>query len=280
MNQDFDEGRCKEIVTGDKLRIAVGHNIVTRPGLGCPFYRLHSDMGRKPLIEERKHPLYFKMQPLKASALPGAGDAKGDDACSKSPEWFMEQVMEGLSDACMLLDGTGRLIYVNNSAKQLLSPRGRILGRKLEAVLANRQLSMLAADVYHTGKPVFSKLVISMPGERWRDDHSFHLSLVPLWITPTRRLVRIALRDGTERNPAAHSPANMASCDDAAEDSAPPAQCVEAMTKMRTPLSILQGYLENLLDGAIKDPIVIRQSLLTMRKHTLSIEKLLETCRK
>ncbi len=237
-------------------------------------------MGRRPLIEERKHPLYFKMQPLKASALPGAGGAKGDDAPAKSPEWFMEQVMEGLSDACMLVDGTGRLIYVNNSAKQFLSPRGRILGRKLEAVLANRQLSMLAADVYHTGKPVFSKLAISMPGERWRDDHSFHLSLVPLWITPTRRLVRIALRDATEQNTVTHSPANVVACDDAAAAPAPPPQCSEAMTKMRNPLSILQGYLENLLDGAIKDPIVIRQTLLTMRKHTLSIEKLMETCRK
>jgi len=192
----------------------------------------------------------------------------------------MEQVMEGLSDACMLVDGTGRLLYVNSAAKNLLSPRGRILGRKLDAVLANRQLSMLAADVYHTGKPVFSRLAIAMPGERWRDDHAFHLSLVPLWVTPTRRLVRIALRDAGERNAVPTPSGSAATAEDLPGVNAPaqPAPCGELLTRMRNPLTILQGYLENLLDGVIKDPILLRQTLLTMRKHTLTIEKLMESC--
>lgn len=189
--------------------------------------------------------------------------------------------MEGLSDACMFVNGAGRLLYVNSTAKQLIRPRGRILGRKLETVLANREIAMLAADVYHTGKPVFSRLAISMPGERWRDDHSFHISLVPIWITPTRRLVRIALLRAAEpeQNRVNTPTDGAASCGD---DSAPAAspQCSEAITRMRTPLTILLGYLENLLDDAIKDPIVVRQTLLTMRKHAFTIEKLMETCRK
>ena len=239
-------------------------------------------MGRRPLIGERNHPLYYKVQPLKSVAHQAEeDDTSADTQVSKPPEWFMEQVMEGLSDACMLVNGTGRLLYVNGAAKQLLSPRGRILGRKLDAVLANRQISMLAADVYHTGKPVFSRLAISMPGERWRFDHTFHISLVPLWITPTRRLVRIALlRDET----AERSTTPPATVDAPCSDDPPPPprsrECSEAMTKMRNPLSILQGYLENLLDGAMKDPIVIRQTLFTMRKHTLALEKLMETCGK
>ncbi len=240
-------------------------------------------MGRKPLIEERKHPLYCKVQPLHAGVEGTAsGEAAEGPFGGRTPEWFMEQVMEGLSDACLLVDGTGRLLYVNSSAKNLLNPRGRILGRKLDAVLANRQLSMLAADVYHTGKPVFSRLAISMPGERWRDDHSFHLSLVPLWVTPTRRLVRIALRDAAERNTVPAPAGNSASAGEEPGGNvpAPPGQCGEVLTKMRNPLTILQGYLENLLDGVIKDPILMRQTLLTMRKHTLTIEKLMESCSK
>ena len=239
-------------------------------------------MGRKPLIEERKHPLYFKMQPQKvpSASSNGSGGVTGEAAyAGKTPEWFMEQVMEGLSDACMLVDGTGRLLYVNSAAKALLSPRGRVLGRKLDAVLAHRQLSMLSADVYHTGKPVFTKLDISMPGERWRDDHNFHISLIPLWITPTRRLVRIALRD-TSRDKAPPPVANGVCCGEDAASPSPPQHLSEALNRMRNPLTILQGYLENLLDGVIKDPIVLRQTLLTMRKHTMTIEKLMETCGK
>jgi hypothetical protein len=237
-------------------------------------------MGRKPLIDQRGHPLYFKAPPMKQPLAEGSGG--GDNAAAPSPEWFMEQVMEGLSDACMLLDGSSRLLYVNGAAKTLLSPKGRILGRKLDAVLSHRQLSMLAADVYHTGKPIFTRLDMMMPDERWRTDRSFHVSLIPLWITPTRRLVRIALRDaGTEQcvPPVAHRNAADES-GDAVKPPAPPQQCSEAMSRMRNPLTILQGYLENLLDGVLKDPVLTRQALLTMRKHTLAIEKLMETCGK
>jgi hypothetical protein len=127
---------------------------------------------------------------------------------------------------------------------------------------------MLAADAYHTGKPLFSRLALPLPGERWRDDHHFHISIVPLWITPTRRLVRIALR-GDERSDA--------------ENNQPVAvshQGGDAMMQMKNPLAIVSGYLENMLDGVINDPVVVRQSLLTMRKHTLTIERLLDSIQK
>lgn len=236
-------------------------------------------MGRKPLIEERKHPLYFKMQPLRSQDLPSGENGAGEvTQAAKSPEWLMEQVMEGLSDACMLVDGTGRLLYVNSVAKALLSAKGRLLGRKLDAVLAHRQLSMLAADVYHTGKPVFTRLDMALPGDRWREGRSFHVSLVPLWITPMRRLMRIALRDAAREVPAP-AISGTGRCEETPQ-SAPPPQFSDTLSRMRNPLTILQGYLENLLDGAIKDPILLRQTLLTMRKHTLTLEKLMETCGK
>jgi two-component system OmpR family sensor kinase/two-component system phosphate regulon sensor histidine kinase PhoR len=228
-------------------------------------------MGRRPLIEERKHPFYFKMAaPQKpAEEVPGE---EGSSAArlAKGPEFFMEQVMEGLSDACLLVDGTDRIVYINTSGKTLLRPKGRILGRKLESVLADRQLSMLAADAYHTGKPLFSRLALPLPGERWRDDHEYHISIVPLWITTTRRLVRIALRSvGRDAPDAETAPAPST-----------PLQCSDTMLQMKNPLAIIQGYLENMLDGMINDPVVLRQSLLTMRKHTVTIERLLDSCQK
>jgi hypothetical protein len=242
---------------------------------------LNPGMGRKPLFKERENPLYFKISPPRGPVAAGQGAAE-DAQANRHPEWFMEQVMEGLSDACMLVDGTSRLLYVNSAAKSLLSSKGRILGRKLDAVLAHRQLSMLVADVYHTGKPVFSKLHLSMPGDRWRLDHTFHVSIIPLWISPVRRLVRIALRDALPEKPAAGTGDTAARLQEQDEPPGPPPspQCNDAMNRMRTPLTILQGYLENLLDGAIKDPIHMRQALLTMRKHSMAIEKLMDACGK
>ena len=180
--------------------------------------------------------------------------------------------MEGLSDACLLVDGSDRIVYVNSASKLLLKPKGRILGRRLEAVLADRQLSMLASDCYHTGKPLFSSLTLALPGERWRENRQYHISLVPLWLTATRRLVRIALRGSSpdaEENRAG---------DATAPERIP--ECSETMLQLKDPLAIVQGYLENMLDEVISDPIVMRQTLLKMRKHTLNIERLLDVCRK
>ena len=180
--------------------------------------------------------------------------------------------MEGLSDACLLVDGTDRIIYVNSACKLLFRPKGRILGRRMETVLADRQLSMLASDSYHTGKPLFSSIALPLPGPRWRENNKFHISIVPLWLTPTRRLVRIALRvsnPDTEQNNISEA---------AAPERIP--QCSETMLQLKNPLAIVQGYLENMLDGAISDPVASRQALLTMRKHTMAIERLLDVCQK
>lgn len=230
-------------------------------------------MGRRPLFEERRHPFYFKTAPQQKQgegvAEPGAADTGRPQ---KSAEYFMEQVMEGLSDACLLVDGSDRIIYVNSASKLLLRPKGRILGRRMETVLADRQLTMLASDCYHTGKPLFSSLALSLPGERWRENHQYHISIVPLWLTATRRLVRIALRLSSpdqENNKVSEA---------TAPERIP--QCSETMLQLKNPLAIVQGYLENMLDGAISDPIVVRQTLLTMRKHTLAIERLLDVCQK
>jgi len=227
-------------------------------------------------MEERKHPFYFKM-PTNHKPMEGKGDSTGADAQLNpaGPEFFMERVMDGLTDACLLLDGLDRIIYVNASAKSLLrpagrSPQGRILGRRLSSVLADRRLSLLAADAYHTGKPIFSRLTIALPGERWRDDSEFHFSMVPLWISATRRLVRLALRAVTREEAEANPKPR--------QESGLP--CSDTMLQVKNPLSIVQGYLENMLDGVISDPAVLRQSLLTMRKHTMAIERLIDGCAK
>ena len=228
-------------------------------------------MGRRPLIEERKHPFYFKATPQKKQdEEPADSGAVDTTRTQKSAEYFMEQVMEGLSDACLLVDGSDRIVYVNSSCKLLLRPKGRILGRRMESVLADRQLSMLASDSYHTGKPLFSSLALPLPGERWRENHLYHISIVPLWLTATRRLVRIALRLSTPDSDNSHGG------DNGTPERTP--QCSETMLQLKNPLTIVQGYLENMLDGAISDPVVVRQTLLTMRKHTLNIERLLDVC--
>lgn len=184
--------------------------------------------------------------------------------CPAGVDALLETVLEGLAHACLLLDGTDRILFSNEAAKQLFMPKGRLLGRKLETVLADRQLTQLVADCYETGRAGSLACALRLPGEAWRDDRHFTVEAVPVAVSGERRLVRLALRPDEQAD---------------AESKTIPNPAADVLLQLRGPLTIVQGYLENLLDGMITDPVALRQSLLTMRRSTIQIERILETLR-
>jgi hypothetical protein len=54
----------------------------------------------------------------------------------------------------------------------------------------------------------------------------------------------------------------------------------EAFQALADPLSIIQGYLENLLDGDIRDPVAMRQCLSAMQRQTVQVQRILRTIQK
>ncbi len=177
---------------------------------------------------------------------------------------LLETVLEGLVQACLLVDGMDRILFSNDAAKLLFMPKGRLLGRKLETVLADRQLSQLVAECHASGRAGMLSCALRLPGKAWRDDRHFVVEAVPLALGGERRLVRLALRPDDEAESAAKATPNPAA---------------DVLIQLRGPLTVVQGYLENLLDGMITDPVALRQSLLTMRRSTVQIERILETLR-
>jgi signal transduction histidine kinase len=177
---------------------------------------------------------------------------------------LLETVLEGLMHACLLVDGTDRILFSNEAAKSLFMPKGRLLGRKLETVLADRQLSQLVSDCFAAGRSGSLACALRLPGEAWRDDRHFLVEAVPLLLSAERRLVRLALRPDEQAD---------------ADAKAVPNPAADVLVQLRGPLTVVQGYLENLLDGMITDPVALRQSLLTMRRSTIQIERILENLR-
>jgi two-component system OmpR family sensor kinase/two-component system phosphate regulon sensor histidine kinase PhoR len=184
----------------------------------------------------------------------------------ESPEKnvLLETVLEGLMHACLLVDGTDRILFSNEAAKSLFMPKGRLLGRKLETVLADRQLSQLVSDCFVAGRSGSLACALRLPGEAWRDDRHFLVEAVPLLLSAERRLVRLALRPDEQAD---------------ADAKVVPNPAADVLVQLRGPLTVVQGYLENLLDGMITDPVALRQSLLTMRRSTIQIERILENLR-
>src|SRR6188474_768250 len=62
-------------------------------------------------------------------------------------------MLDGLSDACLVADADGRLRYANEAARELLHLRGRVVGRKLPAVLADRQALHVISEAGRTARP-------------------------------------------------------------------------------------------------------------------------------
>ena len=193
-----------------------------------------------------------------------AGWSVVSTCCPAGADALLETVLEGLAHGCLLIDGTDRIQFSNEAAKGIFMPKGRLLGRKLETVLADRQLTYLVSECFESGRTLTLACALRLPGEAWREDRHFLVEAVPLELSTDRRLVRLALRPDEQAD---------------AEAKTVPNPAADVLVQLRGPLTVVQGYLENLLDGMITDPVALRQSLLTMRRSTIQIERILETLR-
>ncbi len=167
-------------------------------------------------------------------------------------------MLDHLSDACLAAGRDGRLCYANEAARELLHLKGRVTGRKLPMVLADQKALDLFEEAIQAGRPRVRSLALTLSGEGSRN---YFVSVVPVTVAGGEMLLRIALR----RMGLPAEPLNSAA-DDTRRQS---------LQKLGDPLTIIQGYLENLLDGVIKDPVVMRQCLAAMQRQATQIQRLL-----
>lgn len=183
---------------------------------------------------------------------------KEDGAACRCPL----HILDGLAHPCIVSDATGRLRYANEAARDLLHLRGRVTGRKLQAVLADRHALQIVDESIKSGRPrsMETSLTFSSDGAR-----QYEVSVMPVQVPGEEMLLRIALRPG-ESSDGERDPARA--------DLNP-----DTVQRLGDPLTIIQGYLENLLDGAIRDPVVMRQCLSAMQRQAVQIQRILGSLR-
>ncbi len=164
-------------------------------------------------------------------------------------------MLDGLTDACMIAESDGRMRYANEAARVLLRMKGRATGRKLTAVLAEKHALELFENATAAERPRAAVLALTLSSDGAR---SYTVSVVPLSIEGEGLFYRIALSPNSA--PVAQSGGN---------------ETTALLQKLGDPLSILQGYLENLLDGVIKEPAVMRQCLGAMQRQTAKMQRLI-----
>lgn len=177
-----------------------------------------------------------------------------------------DQLLDALGDAFLLVNETSQIVFANAEARKLVKGR-KLIGRSLMEAFLDDQLSVAIMKCIRTGKPMQERVTL----------HSTHTPLgsaseqgISAWVIDAaplntmngETLTRVVIRDVTAEYLA----------DQVRRDFV-----ANASHELRTPMAIINGYLENLLDdGLIEDKETATKFLITMRKHGQRIARLVE----
>jgi len=198
--------------------------------------------------------------------------AEGSQQQSRSREAKKEvlrerdQLLDALGDAFLLVSETSHIVFANECARKLVKGR-RLQGRSIMEAFLDDALSVAIMRCIRTGKPMQERVVLHSTytplgsvGEQGLS--AWVIDAAPLASYSEQGLTRVVIRDVTTEHQA----------DQVRRDFV-----ANASHELRTPMAIINGYLENLLDDdLLDDPVMSRRFLETMRKHGQRISLLVE----
>ncbi len=191
---------------------------------------------------------YFQRQEVEGSA---------ESPVSAPAEWLRpEELLEPMPDPVVLLDRDRRIVTANRAARDLfgIGTTGGHLARSLRhpAVLA-------AVDTVEAGAAAISEeITLPVPVPR---TFTFHAAALPERSEPDSPTVAIVLHDETRARRAEQSRADFVA---------------NASHELRSPLSVLIGYIETLRGPARDDAEARERFLEVMRSEALRMARLIE----
>ena len=171
-------------------------------------------------------------------------------------------ILEGLGDACLLVDDAGRIVFANGRTRELFPIPKIIRNIHLRDVITDSSILGLLEHVALTGQGMEREFPVQLKIGSRLEDRYLAVNAMPIDIGGSGgRYMRVLVQDQTERH---------------ATDQVRKDFVANASHELRTPLSIINGYLENLVDGVVNDPVQLKKCLLTMRKHGERIARIVE----
>jgi two-component system phosphate regulon sensor histidine kinase PhoR len=178
-----------------------------------------------------------------------------------------DRLLDALGDAFLLLDAEGVIHSANSAASRLFGGR-ELLRRPASEVFLDPRLSAAIQLCLETGESVQTQIVFpqqtSPLGDQETRGHN-------AWIIDAARLpahgdeaptTRVIIRDVTAEHQTEQIRKDFVA---------------NASHELRTPMAIINGYLENLLDdNMVDDPRMARRFLSVMRKHAERISRIVE----
>ncbi|MFK7911571.1 MAG: sensor histidine kinase [Akkermansiaceae bacterium] len=177
-----------------------------------------------------------------------------------------DQLLDALGDAFLLVNETSQIVFANAVARKLVKGR-KLSGRSLMEAFLDDQLSVAIMKCIRTGKPMQERVVLHstftpLGAASDQGVSAWVIDAAPLNSLDNEKLTRVVIRDVTTEY---------------LSDQVRRDFVANASHELRTPMAIINGYLENLLDdGLIEDQEMATKFLGTMRKHGQRIARLVE----
>ena len=178
-----------------------------------------------------------------------------------------DQLLDTLGEAFLLVNDTSQIVFANAAAHQLVKGR-KLMGRSLMETFLDDELSVVVMDCIKTRKPVQKLVELYSSHTPLGSSHEEGGSAWMIDAAPMNKngkaelLTRVVIRDVTAEHQAEQVRRDFVA---------------NASHELRTPMAIINGYLENLIDDdVVEDPEVSRKFLKTMRKHGDRIARLVE----
>ncbi len=178
-----------------------------------------------------------------------------------------DRLLDALGDAFLLVDSDGRICFANAAARELFGKR-ELVGRPVLETLPDPRLAEAPMHCLETGEPTQARVVLPQQTSPRGD---LETRGVNAWIIDAARLptheggeptTRLILRDMTTEHQTEQIRKDFVA---------------NASHELRTPMAIINGYLENLLDDdMVDDPQMARRFLSVMRKHADRISRIVE----
>jgi len=181
-----------------------------------------------------------------------------------------DELLDALGEAFLLVNETSQIVFANACARTLVKGR-KLIGKSIMEAFLDDQLSIAIMKCIRTKEPMQERVILHSsytPLGKAGDESvsAWEIDAAPLSEFDhqggNQGVTRVVIRDVTVEYQA----------DQVRRDFV-----ANASHELRTPMSIINGYLENLLDDdVIDDPVLARKFLETMRKHGHRIASLVE----
>jgi len=177
------------------------------------------------------------------------------------------RLLDALGDPFLLVDTAGTVRFVNAAARDLFGDR-EIVNRPYRAAFLDPRLADPLHHCLETGEAVQSRIVLPQQSSprgnlENRGINAWIIDAARLPAQPTHEpITRVIIRDVTTEHQTEQIRKDFVA---------------NASHELRTPMAIINGYLENLLeDNMIEDATMARHFLSIMRKHSDRISRIVE----